>query len=69
MPGGKQHVIERFGVKVCFRSIPHKRFCCVLNADAQIVATGSASAAVLAPAWLNESDQKSSCSRCSASLR
>src|SRR6202790_3230216 len=37
MPGGKQHVIERLDVKVCLRSIPHKRFCGVLNADAQIV--------------------------------
>src|ERR1700674_6013409 len=37
MPGGKQHVIERLGVKVCLHSIPHKRFRGLLNADAQIV--------------------------------
>src|ERR1700693_255155 len=37
MPGGKQHVIERLDVKVCLHSIPHKRFCGLLNADAQIV--------------------------------
>src|ERR1700675_340024 len=37
MPGGKQHVIERLGVKGCLRSMPHKRFCGLLNADAQIV--------------------------------
>src|SRR3984893_7151622 len=37
MPGGKQHVIERLDVKVCLHSIPHQRFCGLLNADAQIV--------------------------------
>src|SRR6202521_1722868 len=37
MPGGKQQVVERPGVKVCLRSIAHKRFCGVLSADAQIV--------------------------------
>src|SRR3981081_1658004 len=37
MQGGKQHDVERLGVKVCLRSVPHKRFCGVLNADAQIV--------------------------------
>src|SRR5216684_9123295 len=37
MPGGKQHVIERLGMKVCLRSIAHERFCGVFSADAQIV--------------------------------